>query len=308
MDIDIPCVSIGLAVFNGENFIKEAIDSILAQTYQDFELIISDNASTDKTEEICLDYASRDSRIRYHRNSTNIGGANNENRTFQLSKGKYFRWAAHDDICAPELVSKFVAVLDQDPSIVLCYSMIIEIDEKGNPIRTVSQKKGESQSPHERFRDLAKKDHNCEATYGLMRSSVLKATRLQQNYTDSDRTLLCELSLYGKFFEVQESLFYKRYHQKNMYTDMRARMAWFNPNLKGKPVFPYWMQFFDYIRSIKRTPITRKEKIWCNYYMFIWFLGHGKNLIGDILYWIYSKLSKYAYGWRNKHSDIYNWE
>jgi glycosyltransferase involved in cell wall biosynthesis len=308
MEVDIPSVSIGLAVYNGENFVKEAIDSILAQTYQDFELIISDNASTDKTGEICLDYVSRDNRIRYYRNTTNIGGANNENRTFHLSRGKYFRWAAHDDVCAPELLSKLVTVLDQDPSVVLCYSMIIEIDQEGNQLRTVSQKKGVLQYPHERFRDLAKKDHNCEASYGLIRSNILKATRLQQNYTDADRTLLCELALYGKFFEVQEPLFYKRYHQKNMYTDMRARMAWFNPKLKGKPVFPFWMQLFDYIGTIKRASVSLREKLWCYLYMFFWFFEHSKNLAGDILYWFYSRLSHYAYGWRNKHSDIYNWE
>ena len=308
MKVEVPMVSIGLAVYNGENFINQAIDSILAQTFQDFELIISDNASTDKTNEICEEYAARDGRIRYYRNSTNIGGANNENRTFILSKGKYFRWAAHDDIVAPDLIARFVEVLEQDPSVVLCYSMLTEIDEDGNPIRTVSQKKGESTRATERFRGLAKNDHNCEATYGLIRSDVLGKTRLEQNYTDSDRTLLCELSLYGKFYEVPEPLFYKRYHRKNMYKDMRARMAWFVPDKKGKPVFPYWMQLIDYIGTIKRSPIAIREKFICYSYMIIWFLHHVKNLAGDILYWIYSKFNKYAYGWRNKHSDIYNWE
>ncbi|MCB0187328.1 MAG: glycosyltransferase family 2 protein, partial [Caldilineaceae bacterium] len=128
MSMDCPRVSIGLAVYNGEPYLADAIRSILSQSFTNFELIISDNASTDRTAAICQEFAARDSRIRYSRNATNIGGANNENRTFRLARGEYFRWAAHDDICAPELLEKSVAVLDQNPDVVLCYSMTTEID------------------------------------------------------------------------------------------------------------------------------------------------------------------------------------
>src|SRR6266536_1939108 len=85
-------VSIGLPVFNGERFVAEAIDSILAQTFEDFELIISDNASTDGTEEICRCYAEKDERIRFVRNRENYGAAFNFNQTFHLSSGGYFKW------------------------------------------------------------------------------------------------------------------------------------------------------------------------------------------------------------------------
>ena len=101
-----PKVSIGLPVYNGDEFLEKAIESILGQSFTDFELIISDNASTDKTALICQTYAARDARIRYYRNATNIGGANNGNRTFLLAQGQYFRWAAHDDLCAPELIAQ----------------------------------------------------------------------------------------------------------------------------------------------------------------------------------------------------------
>lgn len=305
-----PRVSIGLAVYNGEKYLEQAVDSILAQTFTDFELIISDNASTDRTEEICKKYLAKDKRIRYYRNEKNIGGANNENRTFILSRGEYFRWAAHDDMCAPELITKCVEILDQNPAVVLCYSMITEINDEGDFIRTISQIKGESTKPHERFRDLAQKDHNCEATYGLIRADILRKTRLQKNYTDSDRTLLCELSLYGQFFEIQEPLFYKRYHPQNMYVNMRARMAWFNPAFKGKVVFPFWMQFFDYLGTINRVPISLTEKFRCYGYMIHWIREHGRNLVGDIILAIYALLrsSGDPYGWRNKKQDLYNWE
>ena len=99
-----PRVSIGMPVYNGEKYLEEAIQSILAQTYSDFELVISDNASTDKTQEICLEYAARDSRVRYHRNEKNLGAAPNYNRTFELSTGQYFKWADYDDLLAEEFL------------------------------------------------------------------------------------------------------------------------------------------------------------------------------------------------------------
>lgn len=305
-----PRVSIGLAVYNGESFLAQAIDSILAQTFTDFELILSDNASTDRTEEICREYAEKDKRIRYHRNAENIGGANNENQTFRMSRGEFFRWAAHDDVCAPELIAKCVSVLDNDPSIILCYTMITEINEAGEPIRTITQKKGISTRPHERFRDLASHDHNCEATYGLVRSEILRKTKLQKNYTDSDRTLLSELALYGQFYEIQEPLFYKRYHPQNIYVNMRTRMTWFNPALKGKAVFPFWMQLFDYLATIGRVALPSTEKIRCYIYMFRWFRDHLRNLVGDVILGLFAllRLSGDPYGWRNKDKDVYNWE
>ncbi len=129
-----PRVSVGLAVYNGENFIRAAIDSILAQTFTDFELVISDNASTDKTQEICLEYAAKDGRIRYYRCERNMGAAWNQNRVFELSRGEYFRLAAHDDVIAPEYLAKCVEVLDQNPSVVLCHSWTKAINDQGEVI------------------------------------------------------------------------------------------------------------------------------------------------------------------------------
>jgi glycosyltransferase involved in cell wall biosynthesis len=310
MDNDPPRVSVGLAVYNGEKYLEEAIDSILGQTYRDFELIISDNASTDRTEEICQTYAGRDSRVRYRRNATNIGGANNENSTVPLARGEYFRWAAYDDVCAPDLLEKHVAVLDGDPGLVLCFSMVNEIDENGTILRTISLKQGLSPKPHIRFRQLADRNHHCEIFYGLMRTDVLRRTRLQQNYTDSDRTMLAELSLYGRFYEIPEPMFFKRYHPQNTYVNMRARMAWFDPSLKGKAVFPYWLQFFDYLQTISRVPLPWSERMRCYAYMVRWLGDHARNLAGDLVLPVYALLlpRRDPYAWRNANADVYNWE
>src|SRR5215467_6020398 len=111
-----PKVSIGLPVYNGENYVANAIMRLLAQTFHDFELVISDNASADRTREICLSFAQQDKRIRYHRNETNIGLAANHNRTFELSTGQYFKWAAHDDDFPPTMLGTFVSAFDRAPA------------------------------------------------------------------------------------------------------------------------------------------------------------------------------------------------
>ncbi|MEZ4867877.1 MAG: glycosyltransferase [Caldilineaceae bacterium] len=301
-----PKVSIGLAVYNGEDYLVEAIESILQQTFTDFELIISDNASTDRTAEICRRYADQDPRIRYHRNATNIGGANNENQTFRLARGEYFRWAAHDDVCAPELLENSVAVLDADPDVVLCYTYIKEIDETSQVTRERQLHRGLSPRPHQRFRDFVFRDHACEATYGLMRSAVMARTALQKNYTDSDRVLLCELALYGRFYEIPEPLFYKRHHQKNVYLDWRARMAWFNPAWKGKIAFPNWLQLFDCLDTLRRVPLPMGEKFLCYLTMIPWLIRYSRHMVKDLL--VALQMAIYSREWRRRDASIYNWE
>lgn len=280
----VPRVSIGLAVRNGEQFLEDAIDSILAQTYRDFELIISDNASTDRTEEICRRYASLDARIRYQRNLANIGGANNENLTFKMARGEYFRWAAHDDVCAPTLIERCVEALDRRPEVILCYAKTILINDQGMVIREDNTgNKASSPRAHQRFSAVARARDYCGETYGLMRSAVLRRTQLQKNYTGSDRTLLAELSLYGQFHEVPEFLFYKRLHSGNYYLDVRVRMAWFETRHAGRIVFPFWMQLHDYLTTLWRVELTPPERLRCYVFMVAWMGLFGKSLIKDIL-------------------------
>ena len=291
MDERIPKVSIGLAVYNGEEYLAEAIEAILTQTFTDFELIISDNASTDRTAEICQRYAKQDSRIRYYRNATNIGGANNENQTVRLARGCYFRWAAHDDVCAPSLLARCVAVLDDNPSIVLCSTAIIKIDGTGQEIEIINRHKATVAEPHIRLREMAHMGHWCEESYGLIRMAVLAKTNLQRNYTDSDRTLLSELSLYGPFHQIPEPLFYKRVHASmstEIFPKWRARMAWFQPgfDLSASIVCPHWLQFFHYLEAISHAPLTSTERLRCYRYIlgrWLWLEGHGRSMCSDLV-------------------------
>src|SRR3989442_255266 len=144
-----PRVSVGMPVYNGERYLAEAVDSLLAQTYEDFELIICDNASTDRTGEIARSYAARDTRVRYARNEKNLGAGGNFRRAVALASGEYFRWAASDDVCAPQSLARCVEVLDQEPAAVLAYPSTRFIDEHGRVTGRSEEHTSELQSrPH----------------------------------------------------------------------------------------------------------------------------------------------------------------
>jgi len=117
-----PLVSIGIPIFNAEEFLADALESLLGQTLGDFELLISDNASTDGTEEIGRAFAARDPRIQYVRNTQNLGASPNFNRVLEMARGKYFKCAAHDDLCEPTYLEKCVSVLEGDKEAVHCFT------------------------------------------------------------------------------------------------------------------------------------------------------------------------------------------
>src|SRR5690242_8395655 len=127
-------VSVGMPVYNGATYIRQAIDAILNQTFSEFELVICDNASTDETPQICAEYAGADYRVRYVRNPTNLGGSPNFVRVFEMSEAPYFKWAAHDDLCTPTFLEQSVGVLDARPEVVLCYPRSAFIDAAGRVI------------------------------------------------------------------------------------------------------------------------------------------------------------------------------
>jgi predicted O-linked N-acetylglucosamine transferase (SPINDLY family)/glycosyltransferase involved in cell wall biosynthesis len=204
-----PLVSIAMPVYNGERYICQALDSLLAQDYNNFELLISDNASTDATAEICQKYAANNPKIRYFRNSTNIGAISNFNQAFKLSTAKYFMWAAYDDLWAPSYVSKCLAQLESHPNAVLCFSEIHVINELGSPINYEYNKFLDTVGKDipERIRRLTYKLNWYDAIYGLMRADALKKTHLMSAKYGGDVILLMELMLLGEFAKVPEKLF-----------------------------------------------------------------------------------------------------
>jgi glycosyltransferase involved in cell wall biosynthesis len=284
-----PRVTIGLPVFNGENYVAEAIDSLLAQTYSDFELIISDNASADRTEEICRAYASKDRRILYLRNETNMGAARNFNQTVELAGGEYFKWAAHDDLCAPELIERCVDVLDRDPSIVLCYALSGAIDKHGDRVPDFDAKPTlGSPKPHERFFECVCVPHPQDAVFGVVRADMLRKTRLIGRFMSSDRVLLGELVLLGPFYEIPEYLFFKRQHLEQhwrVHRTRRSRQAWWDSAKTGKLVFRSWRLLREHLLSIGRAPLSWQERTWCYAYMGWWIRLNWRYLSRDLMPW-----------------------
>ncbi len=298
-------LSIGLPVYNGENFIREALDSILNQTFQDFELIISDNASTDKTEEICREYVARDSRIRYYRNTNNLGGSPNFNRTFELSRGEYFKWAAHDDILAPNFLEKCIQVLDENPGVVLCHSQVSIIDENRQFLKNYElHLHADSPKPHKRFHALMAK-HLCYPCFGVIRSSALKKTPLFGSYGAADAILLLRLGLLGKFYEIPEYLFFARSHAKhslknlfpdylsftqnnasftlNMLPDFGGYAVWFDSSNTGKILFPHWRIFWEYLRSAWMGKMNLYQRLCCHISIVTELKGTEPLLVKDIV-------------------------
>ena len=283
---DKPRVSIGMPVFNGEKYLEEALDSILAQTYTDFELIISDNASTDHTQQICRAYAAMDSCIRYYRNERNLGAPRNFNRVFELSLGEYFKWAAYDDVLAPEYLQKCIGVLDKDPSIVLCHSKTGRIDEHGALVGTYDHNmRIDSPKPHKRFGDLISKHNPCWPLMGVVRTSTLNMTPLIGNYAGADKNLLAEIGLLGRIYEIPEYLFFRRDHPQ-AYTRRRCElmrfaipiMAWWTNTSWIN--FTHWKNCSEFFRSVRRVPLKWSERRLCYEQIFRWFIIEGWRLIG----------------------------
>ena len=271
-----PLVSIGLPVYNGERYVGQALDSILAQTFRDFELIISDNASTDRTEEICRSYAAKNSATRYVRNEKNLGAAKNFNQALELARGRYFRWVAADDLIAPECLERCVDVLEHNPDVLIAHTKLHIIDENSNHLSDYDDLLNfRSPIPHVRFRDyLFRRSSMWNAIYALIRTDVLRKTQLLRGYRSSDQVLLGELVLRGKIFQIPEHLFSRRRHPQQSWQAHRSTRAlamWFDPTTRHRLVLPWrWKVFLEYFRTVHYLPLERHEKLWCYAYLMKW--------------------------------------
>jgi hypothetical protein len=258
-----PFVSIALPVYNGERYLAEAIDSLVAQTFTDFELVIVDNASTDRTAAICESYVARDPRIRYFRNATNLGVYRNFNKAFELSSGRYFKWASADDLCHPELVAKCIQVLDGDPRVVAAYAKTRFIDAEGNPLPITDPGWHlVSDSPFERLRFVLVSGHYVNVFFGLIRKEALSQTRLFPLYPGGDCALLGELSLKGTLVELPEHLFFRRFHPAaSSQNDDPEWQSAFHTGKIGKAQLPQWRVCVDHIRTILTSNLSVGEKV-----------------------------------------------
>ena len=265
-----PRVTVGLPVFNGERYLRAAIEAIRAQTLTDFELILSDNASTDGTEAICREYAARDDRIHYQREERNIGAAGNFNSVLARARADLFKWAAYDDLCAPELLERCVAAVDARPTTVLAYARTSLIDADGQPIGSYDDdldlrglgRVGRFRRFHDRFRDGGL----VNVQYGVIRTAVLRSTPGLASYPGSDYVLMAELALRGEFLEVPDRLFLRRDHPRMTVRAMpsiRERGAYLDPGRQGPNRHPYLRMASGYLAAVRRVPMKPGERIAC---------------------------------------------
>jgi hypothetical protein len=279
-----PLIGIGMPVFNAERWLPRSIDSILSQTFSDFALVISDNASTDGTEEICRDYASRDSRVVYHRNDRNIGLNSNYTLAFRRTDSEFFKWASSNDICSPKLLERCVEVLQDRPDAVLCYSKTLLITGDGTAESYSDDFVCEQSDPCARVAHLLDAIRLNNAMNGLIRSDVLARTALIEDYFSSDIVLLMELACHGPLLQVPEALF-----QRRMSPDASTRLRsqeecseYFSPQNPRGMLFPHWKLQAGCARAALRAPLSLSQKC-CLAQMLLkrlyWSRG---DLLGDL--------------------------
>lgn len=259
----LPPVSIGMPVYNGERYLEQTLQSVLGQTFTDFVLYITDNASTDRTEAICREYAARDPRIVYRRNPVNVGAAGNYELCFQAAKSPYFRWQNADDPIEPTLLEDCLRVLEQRPDVVLAYGQTRMIDSEGRTIRDYEDKLDLQQArAADRFIAALDNIDMQNHMYGLIRRDALAHTARLKGYKSADINLIVELALYGKYVQIPKHLFNRRLHAESSSWNMKdeARLKDFWAPSKRKLVMQTWRSVAEYYRAVLRAPIPFQEK------------------------------------------------
>jgi glycosyltransferase involved in cell wall biosynthesis len=304
-----PRLSIGLPVRNGENYLAESIDSLLGQSYQDFELIISDNASTDSTADICRRYEKQDPRIRYFRQPQNIGLAPNHNFAVEHARGELFKWAASDDVYGRDLLQRCVDALDEYPHVVLAHSWTAAIDGEGNVTQSLEYPLAtDSPSAPERFRTIlfggsgvlasggASVDRSVPADnngvmyacdqYGVIRTDVLRRVAPLDSYHHADRIIVCELALHGPFHMTPEWLYFRRDHPDRAYraySTVRTRCASLDPRRTNRLRHPTARLLAEYLwgyaAAIRRAPLSSADRQQCYRHLAQWMLGRAASRV-----------------------------
>ncbi|HEY4571362.1 MAG TPA: glycosyltransferase [Kribbella sp.] len=278
----VPRLTVGLPVYNGEKYLVESLEALLGQSYGDFRLVISDNASTDATEEICREYLARDPRISYFRQPVNIGATPNHNWCFEHSDTELFKWASYDDLYGGDLLARCVEALDADPHLVLAHAYQAIIDGNGDIVLEVDYPL-DTANPHapDRFRSLLF-DVGGDDFYGVMRSDILRRTPLNGSYHHSDRTIMAELALYGRFHQVPELLFFRRDHPdraERAKPTIRSRSANMEPRRASRLRNPTVRLIGEYVNGfvggIRRAPLSSADRRECYGHLARWMASRA---------------------------------
>jgi glycosyltransferase involved in cell wall biosynthesis len=274
-----PRLSIGLPVYNGERYLSESIEALLGQSYEDFELIISDNASTDDTPSICRRYEKQDARIRYIRQPRNIGLVPNHNFVADQAQGELFKWAAHDDLYAQDLLERCVEALDEHPQVVFAHSWSALVDSSGNATKLIKYPEGTASScAPERFRSMLF-DGKYDYGYAVIRTDVLRRVRPHDSYHYADKTIVAELALHGQFHQVEGWLYFRRDRPDERRMSTRERCAVLDPRradrVRNPAIRLYGEYIWAYMSAIHHAPLSATDRRDCYLWLARWLANRA---------------------------------
>ncbi len=296
-----PTLSVGMPVYNAERFLAKALDSILSQTFTDFELLLSDNASTDGTEAICREYAARDSRIRYSRNPTNLGAGRNFRKVYDLAVGRYYKQAAHDDFCMPTMFARCIEALEADPALTVASPQTRIVDEEGRFLQDYEVRfRYADPDPLVRWEDLVLHKHQCYQIFGIHRMSALKRLPPMGSFAGADGILLAQLALLGPFHEVPERLFISTKHAHQSSWTMPQRLSgkgrrltrtpgtlpnieWWDPSRAKRLSFPEFNILARYWETVGMVPLSAAQKIRAYRVLARWTVKYRRPIVGDVV-------------------------
>lgn len=281
-------VTIGLPVFNGERHLRQAIESVLTQDYDDLRLVIGDNASTDGTLDLCRSYAERDPRVTLLESDVNRGAAWNFNRLVDHATGDYFRWLACDDYLDPRCVGVCVDALDRQRDAVLVHTGVVDVDDDGEVLYKWDPTGAcLDADPVDRYQWLLRHSEECFEAFGLIRLDALRRTKLIGPYSGSDHALLQELALLGRYAEIDERLFFHREHAERsmrLHPKDRGREMWFDTSRTSGVSFPRWRMLREFLRAAEDAPLSATQRRGARAALAWWALRHSRMLSTDLLF------------------------
>lgn len=280
-------MTIGVPVYNGADYLERALSSLANQTYPDIRVLISDNASTDETEEIARSFVASDPRFEYWRNDSNIGAVPNYDKVFYAATSPYFKWAAHDDWIEPRFVEACVEALDANPTASLAYTDARQVDENDQETQArIPYSDASSPNPVERFREIVRRERLNLPIFGVMRRDMLGRTHLQGTYHASARVLLAELALLGPFVRVPEVLFVHRNHPAGSlrsHGDAHGVRRWYDTSSSAKGYMPRWMYLNGLSKAGEVAPLGFPQRMAIKAEALRWGVSKPKALVSDLI-------------------------
>jgi glycosyltransferase involved in cell wall biosynthesis len=257
---------IGLPVYNGQRYLSAAVESHLSQSFADFDLIISDNGSTDATPDICRGYASLDERVKYLRSDENRGILWNHRRVLDSieSQSQYFRWAGADDIIEPGLLQAMVEVLDARPEVEGVMPNTKNIDDEGEIIGSMGRVLDlQFTDVVRRAHDILVANYQHVVAYGLLRASTLRLMRTAPDYIGWDPIFIWELALRGQIVHLTGPALLRRFHAGSIsrVKTVKEMRKWVEPNSKAGMNFPHWTWAYERARVLIATPLPMRTRL-----------------------------------------------